>query len=312
MVFLYVLFALSVFFPLYTYLLYPLLLKSCKEKDYISRSIEPKVSIIVIGPNPDSKIPNVKQCDYPDLEIITGDYDSAFRAKGEIIVFTDTETKLDTDAIRRIVEPFADNRISCVVGQQTNPNGNSSFWKYENHIKKLESCIGCVSGANNSLFAVRKGDLPVVPGSVINKPFYIVTKITEKKIDVVFCENAKTYEEINDGTNFKKHVKDAAGYWQALLLFPRLLFFKHGSFVFVSHRVLKWFVWLNLLVLFATSGVLSLLGSFVMTALFISQTIGYSAIFLLGKRLKGSIGRFFKLVHYFIMLNVAYLVGLFC
>ena len=312
MVFLYVLFALSVVFPIYTYALYPLLLKLCKEIKFRSCSIEPDISIIVIGSNPENKIQNIQRCDYSNFEIIAGDYNSASKAKGEIIIFTDTNTKLDVKAIRCIVEPFADNRIACVVGQQTNPNGNSFFWKYENHIKKLESRIGCVSGANESLVAVRKTDLPLIPESVLNKPFYITTSITEKKRAVVFCDAAKAYEESTRGANFKKHVRDAKGYWQALLLFPRMLFPKHGSFVYVSHRVMKWFVWLNMLLLLLSSCILALWGSRIMIVIVCLQIIGYLVILVLGQKKKlGLVSKTIGILRYFVLLNLAFFIGFF-
>lgn len=311
MIVLYGLFAVSLFCPVYTYALYPIVLRLMKGTEYGCEEIEPAVSVLVIGEDTAEKSRNLRQCEYPGIEIMEGGYADADRAQGEIVIFTDTKTALDPAAIREIVKPFADERVGAAVGQQTNAEGNSAFWKYENLVKRLESRIGCVSGANESLFAVRKRDLPEVPETVLNKPFYIASRITEKGKAIVFRDSAKAYEGRTEGTNFQKHVEDAAGYWQALRLFPKLLIGKHGSFVYVSHRVMKWFVWLNMLVLLVTSGALALSGSALMAVLFGLQIAGYLAAFTLGRSGAGGfVGKLSGIGYYFVMLNAAYMTAI--
>lgn len=311
MIALYVLFALSVFFPIYTYALYPVILKFMKRKKWTEDSIEPSVTVVITGENPNRKLRNVLDSDYPGIQIVEGDYGSAFKAEGDIIVFTNTKTELDTKAIREIVKPFADEKVGCVVGQQTNPEGNSTFWKYENLVRRLESNIGCVSGATASIFAVRKTELPELPGKVLNKPFYIATKIMEKGRAVVFQETAKAYEGKTEGINFIEHVQDAAGYWQSLKLFPEMLLFHHGSFAYVSHRVMKWFVWWNMFMMLLISALL-VNDSVLMMIIFWMQLAGYAVILLLGRRsIRGTVGKLIGIGYYFVMLNTAYFIGLF-
>lgn len=307
----YSLFALSVFCPVYTYVLYPVILGMMKGKEYKYRDVQPMVSVLVIGDNTEEKVKNIQQCVYPNLEIITGDFDQANKARGEIILFTDTKTQLDLTAIQNIVQPFADERIASVVGQQTNLGKNSVFWKYENLVKKLESKIGCVSGVTKSIFAVRRTVMPEVDRKILNKPFYMAMKIIENGKDVVFQDSAKAYEGKSKGTNFTQHIQDAAGYWQALMLFPKMFFFHHGSFVYISHRVIKWFVWLNMVIMLVTSGVLAF-NSFVMEVLFIVQVVAYvTVMFYGGKKIDGIVGKLINVGYYFVMLNLAYFVGLF-
>lgn len=307
----YVLFSLSIMCPIYTYALYPMLLKVMKRKNYEVAKINPTVTVVITGENTEAKLRNINQCEYKKLKVIEGGYDCINKADGEIVIFTDTKTHLDLTAIRNIVQPFADGRIGCVVGQQINSESNSVFWKYENLIKKLESRIGCVSGATESLFAVRKSDIPLIEEKVLNKSFYIVTKITENGKDVVFEPRAKAYEGKSEGTNFIKHVQDAAGYWQALKLFPKMFLFNHGSFVYVSHRVMKWFVWLNMLTIFLISAALSD-SSKLMSGLFWMQLIGYAVILFLGRRdIDGIFGKLVNIGYYFVTLNTAYFIGMF-
>ncbi len=314
MAFLYVLFVLSVFCPVYTYAIYPVVLKTLKEEKFNFANIEPFVSVVITGTDIEEKAKNVSCCNYPNFEVIKADniIDGVNKAKGEVVLFTDSKTKLDIYAIAQIVKPFTDERVACVVGQQTNPEGNSAFWKYENLVKSLESRIGCVSGANEAIFAVKKTDLPILNYSIKNKLFYIATKITENGKNVLFQPLAKAYERKTEGTNFDKHVKDAAGYWQALTLFPKMLLPGKSSFVYISHRVMKWFVWLNMVMMLVTSSVLSLSGLIMMFILFWLQVVGYLVLLVLGRKERsGPVGKLLSIGYYFVMLNVAYFVGMF-
>ena len=199
-----------------------------------------------------------------------------------------------------------------MVGEQTNQNGNSLFWNYEKLVRRLESRIGCVSGASESLFAVRKADLPEIPDNVYKKPFYISSKIIEKGKAVLFQSDAKTYEDNYSRLNLNKHITDAIGYYQLLKEYPQMLLFHRGAFVSISHRVMKWFVWLSQLVLIITSGILGILGSTLMMILFGLQVIGYLVILVIGgKKHEGKIGKFLSAGYYFVMLNYDYFVGFF-
>jgi hypothetical protein len=313
---LYGLFALSAFFPFFTYAIYPIVLRFMREKEYKKDKIESPVSTIIIGSKETAsrKKSNLQQCEYPDMEIILAENynEGANKALGDILIFTDTFTNLDLAAIREIVKPFADDRVGCVVGQQTNLDGNSLFWKYENKVKELESRIGCVSGATASIFAVRKTAMPAVPVEVLNQPFYIATSITQAKKAVVYQPQAKTYERATEGTNFSKHVEDSAGYWQALRLFPKMLSPRYGAFVYIGHRVLKWFVWLNMITMLITSGLLGVFGSKTMGVIFGLQVLSYVLVVAFGnKRLNSVFGKLMSIGYYFLMLNMSYLIGMF-
>ena len=101
---LYALFALSLFCPVYTYAIYPCILRMVKSREYLIQDIEPTVSVVVIGKSSQDKIKSIKQCSYSNIiEIINENYGSANRANGDIIIFTDTKTQLDLTSIREIV-----------------------------------------------------------------------------------------------------------------------------------------------------------------------------------------------------------------
>lgn len=306
---------LSVFFPIYTYVIYPLFLCLLKPKKYKESDIVPFISILICfgKGNDDSKINNVNSIKYPRFEIIASkSINKAIeKAIGEILVFVDNETILDDESLINIVKPFFDERVDMVIGEQTCKEGNSAFWKYETKVKKLESRIGSVSGANNTFFAIRKSKIPHIPTNIRNIPFYISMKCKQNRGDIVYSSKAKTYEQKSDGTNFKHHVLEASSYWQAFVCFWRMLFFKRGSFIYISHRVMKWFVWLNILSIVVSLFALSFY-HFVVFYVLISLIVFVLISLVISKfYTKGVFGKIFNLIRYFVALNLSYFLGLF-
>ncbi len=307
---LYIIFGISLFLPFYTYVLYPIFLKLFRDKHYKSESVKFGITaIICFGESDDSKkIESLERFDYPIIQTIANRNitEAVNQATGEILVFLDNATELDEYAIANIVKPFSDERVEMVVGEQTCRDGNSVFWKYETKIKRLESRIGCVSGANNTLFAVRKEKMPTVPSRIKNAPFYVSTKIKQNKGDVVYCPDSKTYETKQEGTNFKKHIIDASGYWQAFVVFWKMLFPRNGFFVYISHRVMKWFVPFNLIFALVSNAWLSLY-SIPFQIILLIHLLCY-AIAIMGLFLKKTP---FKILSYFLVNSFSFLIGIF-
>lgn len=347
--FLYILLFISIALPIYTYALYPVLLKLLPSKSFeTDDEFVPTVRVVALCPAcdglPFERIENLNDLEYPDgkLKFAIGilnyngiqtyegfeichiknqnDFltDMLSRTDVDVTVFTDFDSELDTKAILMIVRKFADNRVGCVSGQVGRKDGkNSAFWKYENLVKKLESKIGCLSGANNAIYAVKNGVIDSVPKKVLNPAFYIATRITECGYSVLFDADSIAYEkaEKNGGNNFKKHVEDGSANYQSLGIFWRLLLPVYGSFVFVSHRVLKWLVPFNMIFILLITAILSY-SNFFMLLLLLTQVFGYALVtvyYFLSKTSeavpKGKIGKILSIFVYFLLLNVSLLVG---
>lgn len=86
------------------------------------------------------------------------------QSTGEIIVFTDVTTRLDTDALRRIASHFADPTIGAVSSEdrvepgeaQAGASGEGAYVRYEMWLRRLESERAGLVGLSGSLFAVRR------------------------------------------------------------------------------------------------------------------------------------------------------------
>lgn len=174
------------------------------------------------------------------------------RAKGEIIVFSDANAMYEPDAVRKLVRNFSDQRIGCVSGRLRyfNLNGSSTgsgegfYWNYEMALKKLESSIFSLLGANGSIFAIRKhlyspmaydrGDDFELPIRVALNGFGVVLEpeaISREKS----CERPK--EE------FRRKVRIITWNMKSCLLLLRECFLKKNALLFfqlVSHKLLRW------------------------------------------------------------------------
>ncbi len=83
-------------------------------------------------------------------------------ATGEIVVLTDANAMFSPDAIASLVRPFGDSRVGAVSGQLQYAagggvgEGESVYWRYEQRVKRAESALGSLLGANGSIYAVRR------------------------------------------------------------------------------------------------------------------------------------------------------------
>lgn len=365
--FLYLAFFVCCLLPIYTYLIYPLLLSLLPKKNYeIDSEYCPTVSVLVAAYNEEKiikeKIINLEQLNYPNkkievliasdgstdktveiakkciskqnmkiIELPRGGKVTALnilleQATGEILVFSDANTLYDSEAIKHLIKHFSNEKIGCVSGQlrysvnKYSGGGAKSenfYWKYENWVKEKESAIGSLSGANGAIYAVKRNIVKKFKPGVINDDFYMSTKIQEKGYDVIFEKKAIAYEEPNNDyeEQFKRHVRDGSGHYQALIIFWKMLFPRKGSFVYISHRVIKWIVPFAIILIFITN-LLLIQTSLIMKVLFILQSLFYLFILYFHFKMKGknSNNIFLKLVsicYYFLSVNLALITGFF-
>src|SRR4030043_1301104 len=124
--------------------------------------------------------------------------------KSEIVVFSDANTEYSTDAVKRLVKHFEDPDVGCVSGRLIygNPGetisgkGESLYWKYETSLKKMESKLGYVAGANGAIYAIRRDLFEPFPPRTINDDFTLSMKIVMKGFKCVYDENAIVYEDV--------------------------------------------------------------------------------------------------------------------
>jgi cellulose synthase/poly-beta-1,6-N-acetylglucosamine synthase-like glycosyltransferase len=85
---------------------------------------------------------------------------AAERASGEILAFSDANSVWDADALRHLVEPFADPDVGYACGQvrfvdAAGDNPEGSYWRYEMAVREMESALAGVTAGNGAIYAVR-------------------------------------------------------------------------------------------------------------------------------------------------------------
>ena len=133
------------------------------------------------------------------------------RASGELLAFSDANSTWEPDALRRLVEPFADPAVGYACGQVefVNPAGDSqegAYWRYEMVIRSLESSLAGVTAGNGAIYAVRpEAYIEVDPrmGHDLSFPF----NLTKRGWRCVYQPEARATEKMvptNEGEFLRK------------------------------------------------------------------------------------------------------------
>ena len=190
--------------------------------------------------------------------------DAVERATGEIVVFVDARQQIEWDAVRNLLENFADPNVGCVSGELMLGCGDSDnlagglgmYWRFEKKIREMESATGSVIGATGALYAVRRSLLVTIPEGTILDDVYIPMHALRSGSRVVFEARARVWDIPHQGTTreFARKVRTLSGNYQLLCLAPWLLTAKNPVwFRFVSHKLLRLIVPFALVALFLSS-----------------------------------------------------------
>lgn len=249
--------------------------------------------------------------------------------KAEFVVFTDANTMLNPGSIREIVRLFMNPQVGCVSGEkrvaarqtpagsaqadsQIASEGEGIYWKYESTLKRWDSELYSAMGAAGELFAVRMSVYEAAPSNALLDDFMISMLILQKGYKIAYTSNAYAmeYGSANLEEESKRKRRIAAGglqsiWWLRSLMNP----FRHPktSFLFVSHRVLRWSITpfalmalipLNVALVFMKGGT-------VYHVIWLLQILFYASAFL-GYWLstKGHKSRLLYVPYYFLFMNL--------
>lgn len=242
-------------------------------------------------------------------------------AAGDIIVFSDANSRYETNALRLLVAHFIENDIGFVTGwtkysSKKSDNNTTSIGLYarlEAITKKLESDIGCCVGADGAIFAIRKHLYRQLDETDIND-LVIPFDIIKQGYRGILEPRALCIEEAADDSSkeFSRQVRIMTRTIRAIgnnyeLLNP----FKYGFFSlqFFSHKCMKFFLPVILILLFISNMALVNQGGLYL-ALFLSQ-IAFYGLSLLGYlwSKRGTPPRILSVPETFVLVNLATLNG---
>ncbi len=243
------------------------------------------------------------------------------RARGEILVFTDANGMFSPNALRHLVRPFSDPRVGCVCGEllYRNPNQNpvaegyNHYWRFDQWLKRLESRLHRLLGANGSIFAVRKELCEPLDPQVSND-MVLPVKVAARGYAVLYVPEALSVEagSSGEGEELRRRSRIVArGLRGVFLLVPDLLRRRRFFLLFqlLSRKLLRYLFPLLLLSLFLSNCLL--LGNPFYRFTLAAQLLPYPLVpvgYFLGRRGRGL--RFLSLPYYFCLGNLAALLGL--
>lgn len=250
-------------------------------------------------------------------------------AHNEILIFSDANTILNREAVRHIARHYLDPEVGGVAGEKkvlsTTPHagevgeGEGLYWKYESFLKKQDSAFYSVVGAAGELFSLRKNLYQPLPHDIILDDFVLSLRVAGNGFRVVYEPDAFAMElpSFSIADEQKRKVRIAAGGFQAIgLLTPLLAFWRHPrlTYLYVSHRVLRWALSPLCLILAFLSNLLLFISTHNTTygILLAAQIIFYgtAALAALFPNLKKK-SRLIKLGSYFVFMNVSVILGFF-
>ncbi|NWG29099.1 MAG: glycosyltransferase [Ignavibacteriaceae bacterium] len=250
--------------------------------------------------------------------------DLAQIAKNDILVFSDANTKFEKAALKHLVSYFNVEQVGGVCGrllleEPTNgfdkTNRERLYWKYETQLKKLEGNLGILISANGGIYAIRKKLFTKFPvKEAVTDDLFQTLAVLNQNYLFLYSYDAVASEEVSKEiiTEFRRKVRFAATNFQTLKFFQQLLAAKKLliSYALWSHKIIRWFVPIILIVLFITNALL-INDSIMYYIIFLIQSFFYSAAILgfIFNKLKINIP-IFGIVYYYIYTNIALLVGL--
>ena len=174
-------------------------------------------------------------------------------ANGEIIVFSDANALYRSDAIRRLVAPFADPTVGAVIGESTyvEPDSESGrseslYWRYETWVKALENRSGSVVGGDGAIYAVRRALYRPMAADALSD-FVNPLQVVKAGFRCVYEPRALSYEEAagDFGREYRRKVRIVNRAWRALWSMRDMLNpLRHGAFALklASHKLLRWWM----------------------------------------------------------------------
>lgn len=325
-----------------------LFIAAYNEKDYVEAKMKnslaleypkDKLNIIWVTDGSDDGTPDLLK-GYPNtnvyhLDARNGKIGAMNRGmefvKTPIVIFSDANTNLGKQSIRRIVNLFSSPKVGCVSGEKrivdkevdvASGAGEGLYWKYESTLKKWDAELYSVVGAAGELFAIRTNLYRHVEKDTILDDFIISLRVAQEGYTIQYDPDAYAIEtaSANVKEELKRKIRISAGGIQSIVRLRSLLnIFKYGtlSFQYISHRVLRWS--LTPLCLILLIPVLTLLaiqeGLFTLslyTVFFWMQVLFYGAA-LLGWFLENRETRIKLLFvpYYFFIMNLSVVLGFF-
>lgn len=238
-----------------------------------------------------------------------------------IVVMTDANTMINSNAIREIVNLFCDAKVGCVAGEkrvtarhegQSVAEGEGLYWKYESTLKRLDNELYSAMGAAGELCAIRKELYEDIPEDTLLDDFIISMNLVARGYRIAYTSDAYAMEygstDMHEEAKRKRRI--SAGGLQSIWRLRRLMNPLRRpvvAFQFVSHRVMRWSIApIALMALIPLNVMLVLMkAGTIYIVVWIMQILFYAAAlagFVLDS--KGHRNKLLYIPYYFLFMNI--------
>lgn len=241
--------------------------------------------------------------------------------KSGIVLFTDANSMYDKDAVKYLMENFADPEVGCVTGETRlmNPEGSSlgenekAYYSYDTYLKIKESDTGSTVGADGAIFAIRRELYQPLGQSIIND-FVIPLQVVARGYRVVYEPRAFLYEATATPLKggFKRRIRIInRSLWGLFSVSGVLNPLKTGFFSVevISRKLLRWTA--PVFILTALLANIGLLHSPFYLLTFVLQAAFYLMAGLTALNIWRTENRFLNFPFYFCHGNAAALIAIF-
>lgn len=246
---------------------------------------------------------------------------------GEVLVFTDVDTRVEGDALLKLMQYFGDPSVGGVCGEKVIIKGEARlgdaqgvYTRFANMIKQLESSIGSISSNDGTLYAIRKKLFMPVPDGVTDD-LYLCIAVVRQGFRFLYETAAKAFIKApsrNPVHEIQRRRRIVCRSLRGISLQKTILNpLKYGIFsisLFIN-KVNRRLLPLYLLIILLCSLLLSFSSS-LMLLLLLLQSIFYTTAFLYWKYLQHIrhlqlLKKMSSLVFYFSIGNIGTFLGLF-
>jgi cellulose synthase/poly-beta-1,6-N-acetylglucosamine synthase-like glycosyltransferase len=247
--------------------------------------------------------------------------DAFAQARGSIAILSDANTMHHPQAARLLVRWFNDSQVGIVCGRLVlsdplgGENADGVYWRYETFLKRCESRLGALLGANGAIYAMRVALFRPLPPRIAVDDFVIpLLAHLHSGSRIVYDNDALAYEETPSAirSEFSRRSRIGAGGFQSLSLLWPLANPRRGwmALSFVSHKLLRWICPFFLVGALVTSGWL------VQHPLYLAACAGQLALYTVALAVYlwpalGSVHRLVRVPTLFAAMNLALLAGFF-
>ncbi len=195
--------------------------------------------------------------------------DLAETAQGDILVITDANVMFTTGTLRHLLAGFSQTGTGlCDATAKPRASDDKGITKQENGYSMFEACLkraegdlwGAMPGPYGGCYAVRRELFPLLPENTLVDDLFVGLTVLGNNYKSFNIPEAIVYEDTQAdmAAQFRRRIRIAAGSFQNLFRFGPFPSGKISvSFVFLSHKVLRWFSPLFLGLLFMTTVILS-------------------------------------------------------